>query len=130
MELYHYTCEHSAEALGKGEVTLLPMVDLIGKPDPVPDLWWPGRAVWLTDLDRPERNALGLTSNILLCDRTTHRYRVLSAARVYRWTTFARTLPRESRALLEYTYLARPAHWFVSAHPVPAVFDPVREQDT
>lgn len=119
MTLWHYTCEHGREELGDGGL-LLPAVELTSS-RPVP---WTAYVVWLTDLTPPDRDALGLTSRLLTCDRTAHRYRVTDEANVVPWHVLARTLTREMRDELEAARGARPAHWYISAVPVPALYDP------
>lgn len=116
---YHYTCDHGRQSIGaSGE--LLPAFMLTDKKIP-----WTGFVVWLTDLERPERDALGLTSNFISCDRTAHRYRVTDSREVMRWSLYARLLTREQREVVEATPGAMPAHWFVSVAGVPAVYDPL-----
>ena len=117
--LYHYTCDHGRRALGD-ECVLLPAAARIEDTGP-----WTGELVWLTDLAHPHREGLGLTSHILDCDRTAHRYRVLPGALVDRWTTFARGLPRGYRESVEGAPGAMPAHWWVAVAGVPAVYDPI-----
>ncbi|MGH9252915.1 MAG: hypothetical protein ACRD0W_25905 [Acidimicrobiales bacterium] len=104
MTLYHYTCDHGAARIGDSGI-LQPHLGL----------------VWLTDLDVPMREALGLTSHILNCDRIVHRYRVTDTASCQRWLTY---LGRRWQLDLELADGARPAHWWVSEQPVPVVYDP------
>jgi hypothetical protein len=123
MSLYHYTCDHGHALLGSGSAVLVPGQEQTDKQVP-----WPGRLVWLTDLDKPVRDALGLTSHILACDRTRHRYRVTNPDRTVRWVTVARNYPRDE---IEAELGARPMHWWVSPGPVPVVYDPLaRERAT
>jgi hypothetical protein len=126
MRLFHYTCEHSAKLLGDHEAMLLPWIEIVGK-HRVPGTWMPGYAVWLTDMARPERHALGLTNYLVTCDRTAMRYRVVDDSWCVRWPEFARgRLSSEQRDALELaTPGLRPAHWWLSLEPVPAVFDPL-----
>lgn len=119
MTLWHYTCDHGRTVIGDAG-TLLPGAAVYGGATV-----WTGTLLWLTDLARPNRLGLGLSSLSLSCDRTQHRYRVTDDANVQRWTTLARTLPRAYREPLEAAVGAMPAHWWVSADGVPAVYDPV-----
>jgi hypothetical protein len=73
--------------------------------------------VWLTDLEVPDRKALGLTSDLLDCDRLEHR--VVVDVEAEHWPRYARRLPLELRRRLELAAGARPMHWYVSEHPVP-----------
>lgn len=118
MSLYHYTCvDHGRAGIGD-EGLIVPAAHLTDR-----DLPWMSHLVWLTDLPVPQREALGLTSRFARCDRTAHRYRV-TGGDVVAWWRFARAIPREVREQLEGAEGARPVHWFVSAEPVPAVYDP------
>jgi hypothetical protein len=116
--LYHYTCDHGHTMLGTGQAVLIPGSKQTDKQMP-----WTAQFVWLTDLDRPVRDALGLTSKILACDRTVHRYRVTNPEQVVRWVTVARGYPRGE---IEAEPDARPMHWWVSRNPVAAVYDPLK----
>lgn len=128
LQLWHYTCDHGHDAIGQSGY-LRSIVDLAtaeklaarGLPSEF------GRWIWLTDLDTPVRGALGLTSHILGCDRTAHRYRVTwptGAADIQPWTTVRRLAPRDLLASLEQGD-ARPRHWYVSRHPVGVEYDPI-----
>lgn len=117
--LFHFTCDHGRAAMGDQPV-LRPGADLVDGAVP-----WTSALVWLTDLERPNRDGLGLTSHAIRCDRTQHRYRVLDGERVLRWTDFARDLPREYRESIEGTPGAMPAHWWVAISGVRAVYDPL-----
>jgi hypothetical protein len=107
MKLYHYTCRHAADAIVKTRV-LLPQLHPL-----VPNL---RPTVWLTDLDTPDRNALGLTSRLLHCDRT--EYRVTVDADADHWPRTARSLGRAERAELESAPGAMPMHWYLCHWPV------------
>ncbi len=118
---YHYTCDHGREALGDAG-TLLPAADLtprLRRLGLLPALW-----VWCTDLATPNREGLGLTMNVVTCDRTAHRYRVVQPGALMRWAHVARTLTREQRDALEAEPGAMPAHWYVG-QSVDVVYDPV-----
>jgi hypothetical protein len=100
--LYHYTCDDGRRGIGD-EGLLRPHSHNV---------------VWLTDLDAPIREALGLTSYHLKCDRTKHRYRATDTSTCVRWVDYE----HRSRSIeIEGT---RPMHWWVSPEPVPVVYDP------
>lgn len=126
--MYHYTCEHGHGSLGAAG-TLLPLALL--EPDRVGILLHPWHTVaqlsWMTDLEHPERHALGLTSGIISCDRTAHRYRITDTTHVERWLSIRRRYAADMRDALESTPGAMPAHWYVSARPVPVVYDPITD---
>lgn len=133
MILYHYTCEHVAARIGARGV-ICPPVLIPGKDgvrmrraldnDP-PALALMYLLAWFTDLDYPYRDALGLSSHFIDCDRTTHRYRVTDAHNVTPWLAHRPTVNPWVRQQLEASYGALPAHWYVATEPVPVVYDPV-----
>jgi hypothetical protein len=117
-DLYHYTCSHHAagiEVAGK----VVPGFMLTNNPD----LPWTGRVAWFTNMATPHRDALGLTSVLLDCDRTEVRFRVTDPTEVVAWWHYARHLRREDREWLETQPGSRPAHWWVSVCGVPVVRD-------
>lgn len=125
MSLYHFTCAHGCQKIGY-EGVLLPLRDLLDKA--ARSDWEPWRLpiadlIWLTDLDSPFREALGLTSFTLGCDRTTYRYVVTDESMCRPYVAIRRQLPRELRAELESAEGAMPRHWWVSYAPVPVRYD-------
>ena len=103
--LYHYTCAHRVNQIRTSGVL---------RPNGVVFC-----LVWLTDMELPDRLALGLTSQILRCDRT--EYRVTVDTDAARWVDYARNVPLEARRALEFAPGALPMHWWVSTEPVPVV---------
>jgi hypothetical protein len=83
------------------------------------DRQWMLTIAWFTDLPEPMREALGLTSATLPCDRTEWRVTVSDPSMLIPWSRFARDrgVPRRQREDLE--RYGRPAHWWVSEEPVP-----------
>jgi len=116
LTLYHYTCDHGRRGIG-GRGVLRPHLQP----------WLEGPYVWLTDLEVPMREALGLTSHALRCDRTVHRYRVTDETHARRWMLVRQTLLQPAVHALETAPGAMPMHWWVSAEPVPVVLDPRRQ---
>jgi hypothetical protein len=110
--LWHYTCDHGATGIRR---------DGFIRPNPNPFL---GAALaWFTDLNPPDREALGLTSTMLHCDRLAHSFEVDSEA-VQPWIEARRDLLRTAKKFvltLESAPGAMPAHWYVSTVPVPVV---------
>lgn len=109
--LYHYTCTHAWPKIQKAR-QLIPM--------PQPILAEP--LIWLTTLDvidEQARDALGLTSNLLSCDRTQVRVDV-GADCALPWNVYANAanVPKYIRNLLE-TLPADPASWWISTSPIP-----------
>lgn len=125
MNFYHYTCEHGREAIGDTGKLISP-VQLAGE---AAFARWPkwqrGLAdiIWMTDLDSPDRDGLGLTSNTIRCDRTVHRYRV-AGYKPIRYVTFRLELPKRARDQLEEAPGVLPMHWWMAYTPVPVVYDP------
>lgn len=106
--LSHYTCVSSGARIRRGRVI-----------EPRRHLLLGASLVWLSDLYPPDRYALGLTSHWITCDRTAVRVRVHPGPDIVPWGRWAHEhrVPRVIRELLEDG--AMPAHWFVSAVPVP-----------
>lgn len=112
IDVYHYTCRHRAELIGRRGVL-----------DPSPQPFLRTRdgeryaeLVWLTDLADPDAEALGLTSHHLSCDRTEVRYRVVDPSPVQAWRTYKLRLDRTDVSALELG--RRHDLWYVSARPV------------
>lgn len=127
-ELWHYTCEHSRGGILDAGL-LLPACTLAPRAELSAGLWQ-ARLVWLTDRASPLPSAaLGLDPNrqtLTTCDRTAYRFRVLDTTGCVWWPEWRRAnLPPRGASLLELAEGARPAHWWVSAEPVPVEFDPV-----
>lgn len=110
--LWHFTCSHSAGPIRDG-----------GELRPWPHPLLPEPLVWLTDLEEPFRDGLGLTSHTLTCDRTEHRFEVVDPTTAIWWPTYARTLRLGGwvRRELDQAPGAMPAHWWVSTEPVPVL---------
>jgi hypothetical protein len=117
LTLYHYTCRHGRAALGRSGL-VLPASQLTTRAVP-----WPAMFAWFTDLAEPDPHALGLTSYLVKCDRTAHRYRVTDATDVATWLRVARNLTRAQRDTLELEPGARPLLWYVATTAVPVVLD-------
>lgn len=119
MTLWHFTCEHAYARIGETGL-LRPAADL--QPDRLRH-WWPGWYVWLSDLGYVDREALGLNrATGRSCDRTAYRYRVTDETKVKAWLAARKAHPTRLRQQIEGPG-SRPAHWFVSADPVPVVLD-------
>lgn len=130
MTLWHYTCDHTRAALGDSGrlISALAQIDAAKTAD------WPkwkrtiSGLIWLTDLDVPIRDALGLTMNTIGCDRTRHRYRVVNYTAI-RYSVARRDLPKRLRDELESAPGAMPMHWWFAWTPVPVVYDPATTRD-
>jgi hypothetical protein len=109
MSLFHYTCDHAYPTI---------MLDREIRPNPhvEPSL------VWLTDLAMPIRDALGLTSTYISCDRTAHRIEITEPPQtIFPWYLWRRAHPqhRHIAYVWENAEGARPAHWYVSEQAIP-----------
>jgi hypothetical protein len=112
VRLFHYTCEHGAARIRKAGMRLTPN----------PQVALGGVAlVWLTNLEAPNRQALGLTSHALDCDRLDARFEVKDSSACERWVEFAYRckIPTHRRWGLELTDGAYPMTWWVSLNDVP-----------
>lgn len=118
MSFYHYTCSHSAPLiLRSGTVRPLGQLACLSGQMPT-DRHWMLDIAWFTDLEEPLREALGLTSVTLQCDRTEWRLTVSDPSTLLPWSRYARRrVPVDQREDLE--RYGRPAHWWVSLEPVP-----------
>ena len=112
MTYYHYTCDHGRRSIGdSGNL----------KPHGIGDM---PVVVWMTDLADPDVIGLGLTSEILSCERWTYRYRVTDERPVVPYAEIQHSIhPRAQLALHHLGSL--PQHWFVSFRPLSAIYDPI-----
>lgn len=114
MKLYHYTCDHGAAGIG-----------LIGTVQPRTCPWaleLPP-VVWLTDLARPDRDGLGLTSTLLTCDRLAYRYIVTDPTVAAPWAEVADRVLGDTPGRRIAEAYGCPEHWFVADVPVRATRD-------
>jgi hypothetical protein len=104
--LFHYTCDHGAALIRRNGDRAVPT-------------WQPllhVHAVWATDMDEPDADALGLTSHTLNCDRTTNRFLVLQPERFVTWRDFLASVRVDPRDLSELTAPPRqPRRWWITA---------------
>ena len=110
--LWHFTCDHGYSGLGE-RGRLRP-----NKHTMLPGL---GSLIWLTDDPAPDRDAVGLTSQFLTCDRMLYRYRVLTPGRCVKWTALRHRADPDTRQVLE-SY-GEPETWWISFEPLVAVLD-------
>ena len=105
MNLYHYTCSHSADRIAH---------DLKVIPNPLTGL------AWFTDLETPDRDALGLNSYMLECDRTEFQFAVDpdDFGLIFPWHEIRKTADPAMVRRLEAAPGVFLMHWWVSAVPV------------
>lgn len=114
MTLYHYTCDHGRSGIGDS-----------GFIKPSPTFWQGTPLIWLTDMETPDRLALGLTSQILRCDRLDYRYLVGVCAAPEPWLTsrYRFEAPIKAVLMLEAIDGVQPTRWWVSPVRLFAAFD-------
>lgn len=126
--LYHFTCQHGRDGIGDSGQLLIPRevrnqhsnrTELHGMYAELDGL------IWMTDLDRPHREGLGLHNEFTACDRAEHRYVVVDGGAV-RYVTVRRTLNRTLADLLESAPGAMPMHWWVATSPVAVEYAPIQ----
>ena len=77
-----------------------------------------GPVIWLTTESDPERDAVGLTSSMLECDRMQYRYRVEPKPSCVRWVDVRDRAP--SRVVRALESFGSPETWVVSRLPLRA----------
>jgi hypothetical protein len=110
--LWHFTCTHGWNGLGLRGVAR-PNLHLM-----IPAL---GPVVWLTDDPDPERDAVGLTSSMLDCDRLQFRYRALGASKCVPWSSVRSLVP--PAVLRDLESFGKPESWWISREPLRVVLD-------
>jgi hypothetical protein len=114
--LWHFTCEHGFAGLGeRGKLGL----------NPHPLLPKLGQVAWLTSDPTPERDAVGLTSSLLMCDRMAYRYRVESPSRCIPWTAVRHLAAPE--VLHDLESFGAPETWWIAREPVWVTLDQLAE---
>jgi len=104
--LYHFTCSHGAEGLGRS-----------GFLNPTPHPLLGSSLSWMTSLPDPARDAVGLTSTILDCDRMETRWKVTDQTRCRRWVDIRHEFNSDAVEILE--AFSDPSSWWVASVPVP-----------
>ena len=105
-ELYHFTClDHGLAGIeSAGEL----------RPNEHPMIGF--RLIWLTSDPDPVRDAVGLTSTFLTCDRTAARCTVTDTAHCLKWhgSNYRRLVHPANLAALEDPRWTRPDTWWIS----------------
>ena len=110
--LWHFTCSHGhigIDRLGVLTPNRHPLMPALG---PI---------VWLTSNSSPERNAVGLTSEMLPCDRMEYRYRVLDPSHAVPWSTVRGRVRPDVLEDLE--RFAVPSSWWITTRPTAATLE-------
>lgn len=108
--LWHFTCDHGHDAIGTRGL-LQP-----NQHPMMPDL---RPVVWLTSDPSPDREAVGLSSSFISCDRMAYRYRVVPPYDAHAWEDVSMLAPDAVRRDLE--RFGDPGSWWLCAYPVQAV---------
>lgn len=124
MSLFHYTCQHGRDSIGRAGM-LLPARMLRRNPGVIvsPEAWAVSSLVWATDMPEPDAEALGLTMRTIGCDRTQYRYLIADPSLMLRWGRVRSSWHPATRDRLELADGAQPVRWWVSREPVAAVLD-------
>jgi hypothetical protein len=113
LSLYHFTCDHGRQGIGK-RGRLQPHINpLLGC-----------KVVWLTTQALPSREQTGLTSRYLTCDRMQFRYVVsgIGVAACEPWLTSS--VRKAAGAVVEdLESFGDPENWWIARRPVTARLD-------
>lgn len=109
MRLYHYTCKHCAPRIAADGYL-------------IPNALHAPPLIWLTSMRDPNRDALGLTSYLLDCDRMKFRFTV-DTDDAMTWAEWRLGHPEYLAwaTELELAEGARPGLWWVAEQPLPWV---------
>lgn len=120
MDLFHFTCDHRVQGIRNDGVVIPGRHQRRDAGLPATGIPWADFA-WFTDLAVPAREPLGLTMELIRCDRTEFRFRAISGSSLMPWLEVRRSYPW--RHFLE-SAGTRPGNWYVSAESVPVIEDP------
>ncbi len=109
--LYHYTCPHGRRGIELDGGLLRPNRRALV------------RAVWATDLAAPDVTGLGLTRQLITCDRTAYRYVVEQPNPFVHYPRARLGMPASWRDAIEELPGALLMHWWVCFSPVHAALD-------
>lgn len=119
MTFYHFTCAHVAHKLGRHAILRPPTGQ-----HPIHPTF--PRVLWLTDMARvttqEDKDSLGLTSEIITCDRTKYRYAVSGkeADKIIPWLGSDARARLSPDLLKDLEYYGNPTHWFITFESVRA----------
>lgn len=123
---WHYTCDHGRTGIGdfgvlRPPAAQKPSLRVTALDD---DERLMNDLIWCTDLPEADIEALGLTSEILSCERWTYRYLVTNPRALVPFADVQHQFTPDTQVgLLEGG--ARPEHWWVSWRPLAVVYSPV-----
>jgi hypothetical protein len=107
---WHYTCEHKVSDIEATGVVLPQTQQMLGGL----------QVAWFTNMPSASRQALGLTSHMLNCDRMSHLFHVLPVDehKIVEWGRLRSQLSRSMVIALESAPGTRPMFWGVAADAV------------
>lgn len=116
--IYHFTCDHGHQGIGPYGLVLPNWHPFVG-----------ATLSWFTDDPRPERDAIGLTSETGLfnCDRLQYRYVVTddqAHLKLRRWLYSKEQAQTDPHAQADLHRFSDPATWWISTDPVFITLDP------
>lgn len=113
-QLYHFTCDKGARLIGRYNCLIIPQ-------GAHPVCGW--SLAWFTTETAPDREATGLTSALVTCDRMAFRYTITDPSPCVPWTgsRWQEETPAAFRRVMEKHGDAE--HWWVSDRPVRAALD-------
>lgn len=123
--LYHFTCtDHGVTGIANTGII---------RPWSHPLLAELGPIIWMTDLPAPSREAVGLSSGFLACDRLEWCFEITTAAvRPLLWWPEIRHFCNVS-TVTDLEAGARPSHWWLTTVPIDielsCVIDPADLED-
>ena len=104
MKLYHFTCDHGREGIGaRGELTPQGDHPFLGC-----------RVIWLTSDPWPDRDAAGLTSDLVRCDRMEFRYVVSDLDRCRPWIGSPEREGTDPDVVADLERYGRPETWWLT----------------
>lgn len=116
LTLYHYTCDHAHLAIERTGILVPHRAVTFGA----------GMSLlWATTQTPPVAADLGLTSVLLDCDRTAHRWRIIDTRPFHRWIDTSMASTSAGRAL---SATGDQRLWWVSLRTADAVYDPGEDQ--
>jgi hypothetical protein len=110
--MYHFTCDH-------GYAAILADNGMI-RPNRHPMLPQAPPLIWLTDLEEPSADDVGLTSALVRCNRLAHRFKIDEGQRAIPWLSSGVCHLANPRVVEALHLLGRPDHWWIALHPLSA----------
>lgn len=107
--MFHFTCDHGFEGIKQLGYVAPNWHPLLGM-----------KVAWFTDLETPNAETVGLTSNLLNCDRLAHSVEV-DPSRVRRWLGSGEQASTPPLIQADLHRGSDPSHWWISRIQVPVL---------